>query len=134
MDKRKNRLVPEIPFVTTLFVFTTTGTGNVLLQMDEVRLVANCRVNPVALVGHSTRTFVPEGMMVNFGGTGGAAVVTIVKYTPLPTIAVVGVPLPVVNATCAKNTNASLVELDGNVLAGIVTDVAVPSKPAGGPS
>src|SRR4029077_18760757 len=63
LDKRKNRFVPEMPLVTTLFVLTTTGAGKLVLQTDEVRLVEDCNVYPVALVGHSTRTLAPEGMM-----------------------------------------------------------------------
>ena len=78
MDKRKNRVVPEIRLVTTLLVLTTTGAGKAVLQTVEGRLVENSRVYPVALVGHSTRTLVPEGMMVNTGA-GDAGVVIMVK-------------------------------------------------------
>ena len=47
----------------------TTGAVALVFQTaGETRLVANSKVNPVALVGHVNITFVPERMMVNCGG------------------------------------------------------------------
>src|ERR1039457_1168836 len=55
-------------FVTALFVLTTTAAGETLLQtVVETRLVVDCKVNPVALVGHVKTTFAPEGNMVSVG-------------------------------------------------------------------
>lgn len=47
-------------FVTTLFVLTTTGGGETMLQFVETRFVTDCKLNSRALVGHVTIAFVPE--------------------------------------------------------------------------
>ena len=57
--------------VTALFVFTTTALGETLLQtVGETRFVADCKVNPVKLVGHVKTTLAPARMMVSGGGGG----------------------------------------------------------------
>ena len=56
-------------FVTALFVLTTTAAGATLLQtVVEIGLVVDCKVNPVALVGHVKTTLAPEEIMVSSGG------------------------------------------------------------------
>src|ERR1039458_10856348 len=56
-------------FVTALFVLTMTAAGETLLQtVVKTRLVVDCKVNPVALVGHVKITLAPEGMIVSCGG------------------------------------------------------------------
>jgi hypothetical protein len=54
-------------FVTTLFVLTTTGSGETGFQAVGERFVVDCRVNPVALVGHVKIIFAPEGIMARTG-------------------------------------------------------------------
>ena len=56
-------------FVTALFVLTTTGPVETVLQTTgETRLVVDCKVNPAALVGHVKITFAPERIIVSWGG------------------------------------------------------------------
>ena len=45
--------------------------ATVVQDAGETRFVVDCKVNPVALVGHCKTTFVPELIMVNCGGGGG---------------------------------------------------------------
>ena len=49
---------------------TTTGAGALVVQKtaDEPRLVVDCKVNPVASVGHVKMVFSPEGIKVSCGG------------------------------------------------------------------
>jgi len=55
--------------VTVFCPLMTTGAGELVFQnIGETRLVANSKVNPVALVGHVNVTFDPERMMVSCGG------------------------------------------------------------------
>ena len=55
-------------FVTALFVLTTTAAGETLLQtVVETRLVVDCKVNPVTLVGHVKMTLAPEGNIASVG-------------------------------------------------------------------
>ena len=50
---------------------TTTGAGELVIQTaGETRFVVDCRVNPVALVGHVKMTFAPEGNMVSVAAAG----------------------------------------------------------------
>lgn len=47
----------------------TTGAGETVFQAaDKMRFVADCKVKPVALVGHVRTTLFPERVMVNCGG------------------------------------------------------------------
>ena len=55
--------------VTTFWSLMMTGVGRFVLQAaDEPRLVVDCKVNPVALVGHVRITLRPEGIKVRCGG------------------------------------------------------------------
>ena len=52
---------------------TTTGFGETEVQVaGETRLVVDCRVNLVALVGQLRITLVPEAVMVSCGGGNGS--------------------------------------------------------------
>ena len=54
--------------VTAFCPLTTTGPGETVLQTaGEARFVVDCKVNPVALIGHVKITLFPEGMMVSCG-------------------------------------------------------------------
>ena len=58
-------------FVTTLFVLTTTGAGETVVQSAaEPRLVVDFNVKPMALVSHVKTTLVPECIRVSCGDTG----------------------------------------------------------------
>ena len=58
--KRYNFRVPEMVLVTVFWPLTTTGAGEFVIQpAGESRFVVDCKVNPVALVGHFTITFAP---------------------------------------------------------------------------
>jgi len=46
---------------------TTMGAGVLVVQTGDTRFVVDCRVKPVALVGHVRMTLAPEGMMVSSG-------------------------------------------------------------------
>ena len=65
---RKNFCVPEMGLVTVFCPLTTTGGELVVQTANESRFVVDCKVNPVALVGHVKITLAPEGMMVSCGG------------------------------------------------------------------
>ena len=55
--------------VTAFCPLTTTGSGKTVLQTaGETRFVVDCKVNPMALVGHVRITFAPEGIIVRGGG------------------------------------------------------------------
>ena len=59
-------------FVTVFWPLTTTGTGELVVQTaGETRFVVDCKVNPVALVGHVKITYGPEGITVSCGGVTG---------------------------------------------------------------
>src|ERR1035437_8191316 len=59
--------------VTAYCPLTTTGAEETALQtVGETRFVVDCKVNPVALVGHLTITLAPERIMVSCGGDSGA--------------------------------------------------------------
>ena len=54
--------------VTVFWPLTTTGAGEFVIQpAGEVRFVVDCKVNPVALVGHLTIRFTPENIMETVG-------------------------------------------------------------------
>jgi len=55
--------------VTALFVLAMTGAEELVLQTaGGARFVVNCKVNPVALVGHVKITLVPNCVMTSCGG------------------------------------------------------------------
>ena len=60
--------------VTAFCPLTTTGPGETVVQTaGETRFVVDCKVNPVALVGHVKITYGPEGRSVSCGElTGGS--------------------------------------------------------------
>src|ERR1019366_5188029 len=75
--------------VTAYCPLTTTGAGELVVQTaDEPRFVVDCRVNPVALVGHVKITLAPEGMMVSCGGPGSVRLNTVppLKLPPIAAI------------------------------------------------
>ena len=54
--------------VTALFVLTMTGRGVFVIQSaGDTRLVVDCKVYPVKLVGQVTITLVPEWTMASCG-------------------------------------------------------------------
>ena len=53
--------------VTVFWPLTMNGEGKFVFQTCEERFVVDSNVNPVALVGHVTMKFVPEGMIVICG-------------------------------------------------------------------
>ena len=54
--------------VTAFCPLTTTGAGETVVQTaGETRFVVDCKVNPVALVGHVKITLAAERMMVSCG-------------------------------------------------------------------
>ena len=55
---------------------------------DETRFVVDCKVNPVAFVGHDRMTFAPAEVMVSCGGVNGKEMLKIVPLLPLPSQAV----------------------------------------------
>ena len=62
----KNCCVPDIGLVIVFCPLTTTGAGRLVVQLaDGPRLVADCKVNPVALVGQVKTTFGPEEIIVS---------------------------------------------------------------------
>src|SRR5437762_3495317 len=64
---------------------TTTGPGETVLQTAvATRFVVNCKVNPVALVGHVKITFAPEGMIVSCGFVAGNERLNTVPLPELP--------------------------------------------------
>jgi len=72
-------------FVTVFWPLTTTGTGELVVQTaGETRFVVDCKVNPVALVGHVKITFAPEGMTVSCGGGTGNVRLNTVPLPKLP--------------------------------------------------
>jgi hypothetical protein len=75
-----------MPFVTALFVPTTTGGDALVIQMaGEIRLVVDSKAKPAALVGQFKMTLVPEGLMVNSGGLTGNVTVRL-NTVPLPVL------------------------------------------------
>ena len=65
--------------VTAFCPLTTTGPGEKVVQTaEEPRLVVDCKVNPVALVGHVKITFGSEAIIVSCGG------MKRLKTVPLP--------------------------------------------------
>ena len=58
--------------VTAFCPFTATGPGETAVQSaGGTRFVVDCKMNPVALVGHVKIMFAPEELMVNCVGTTG---------------------------------------------------------------
>ena len=49
---RKNCCVPEMGLVTVFCPLTTTGARELVIQTGETRFAADCKENPVTLVGH----------------------------------------------------------------------------------
>ena len=68
--------------VTVFCPFTTTGAGRLVVQTDELRLVVDCRVNPVTLVGQVKITLAPIGVIISCGG--GLAGNEMLNTVPLP--------------------------------------------------
>jgi len=65
---RKNCFVPEIGLVTAFCPLTTTGPRELVVQTaDEPSSVADCKVNPAALVGHVKMTLAFERIIANCG-------------------------------------------------------------------
>src|SRR5438046_6481297 len=55
--------------VTAFWPLTTMGVGELVVQKaGETRFVVDCKVNPVALVGHVKIILAPEGITVSCGG------------------------------------------------------------------
>ena len=54
--------------VTVFCPLTIRGAGRLVVHTGEARLVVDCNVKPVKLVGHVRITLAPEGMMVSCGG------------------------------------------------------------------
>ena len=75
--------MPEIGLVTVYWPFTMTGAGELVVQAGEARFVVDCRVNPVALVGHVTITFESEGIIVSLARVGGLTDIERIKIVPL---------------------------------------------------
>ena len=69
LASRKNICLPVMGLKTTFCPpMMTTGSEELVLQTaGETRFVVDCKVNPVALVGHVKITFAPEGMMDSCG-------------------------------------------------------------------
>ena len=66
----------------------TTGPGETVVQSaDETRFVVDCKVNPVALVGHVKITFASEGITLSCGG--GNEILNTVPLPELPPFNVV---------------------------------------------
>src|SRR5579884_828695 len=82
---RKNIRFPEIELDTTFCPFTTTGgvlTG--VHTAAEPRFGEDCRVNPVALVGHARTTFPPETLIPRVGeGSERGTTLTLSKPKPM---------------------------------------------------
>jgi hypothetical protein len=77
--------VPLIGLVTVFCPLTTTGAGELVIQtVGETRFVVDCKVNPVALVGHVKITLAPEGVMVSSGGPGEMVSRKTVPTAPAP--------------------------------------------------
>src|SRR5271169_2731351 len=65
---RKNMFEPVMGLVTALLVLTMAGAVETVVQtVGETKLVVDCNVKPVALVGHSKTKLAPE-RMVDSGG------------------------------------------------------------------
>ena len=74
-----------MPFVTALFVPTTTGGGVLVIQTaGEARFVVDSKVKPVVLVGQVKITFAPERIKASCGGGGGNARLNTVPLPPVP--------------------------------------------------
>ena len=74
-------------FVTTLFVLTTTGAGETIVQTaGGSRLVVDCNVKPATLVGHAKITLVAERRMDSCGVNEMLNTVPLPKLPPLPVI------------------------------------------------
>src|SRR5437773_2107295 len=65
--------------VTAFCPLMTTGAGELVFQSGGERFEVDCKVNPMALVGHVRIIFAPEGMIVSCG-TGNERLNTV----PLP--------------------------------------------------
>ena len=68
--------------VTVFCPLTTTGTGELVVQTGETRFVVDCRVNPMALVGHVKTTLAAERIIVSCGGPASVRLNTV----PLPEV------------------------------------------------
>lgn len=70
--------------------FVTANCPLMLLQIAETRLVVDCRVNPVAFVGHVKTTLVPERMIISCGRlTDPSERLNTVPLPPLPPLCAV---------------------------------------------
>lgn len=82
---RKRCSVPEMGLVTIFCPLTTIGAGDTALQAAGNRFVADCKVNPAALVGHVKITLTPERIILSSEGSGNERLntVPIPKLPPL---------------------------------------------------
>ena len=67
--------------VTVFSPLATIGSGELVVQTGETRFVADCKLNPVGLVGQVKITFPSEELIVSCGGMIGKEMLNIV---PLP--------------------------------------------------
>jgi hypothetical protein len=56
----KNCCVLGIGLVTVFCPLMTTGVGELVVQTGEARLVVDCKLSPVALVGHVKQHLLPK--------------------------------------------------------------------------
>ena len=80
--------MPEIGLVTVFWPFTTNGTKELAVQVDDTRSSVHCKVKPTALVGHVNTTSVPERAISNRGGLGGNEIPKTVPKPSPPSLAV----------------------------------------------
>ena len=77
--------MPEIGLVTAFCPSATTGPGETVVQAaGETRFVADCKVNPVALVGQVKITSAPEGTIDSCCGVIGNERLNTVPLPELP--------------------------------------------------
>ena len=75
--------------VTAFWPLTTMGVGELVVQKaGETRFVVDCKVNPVALVGHVKIILAPEGITVSCGGGGSVRLNTVPEPELPPELAV----------------------------------------------
>ena len=86
---RKKVWAPVMGLVTVFSPLMMIGAGELVIQTTGgTRFVADCNVNPVALVGHDTMTFVPEVRIVSCGAMTGSVRLNTVPAKKLPACAV----------------------------------------------
>ena len=62
----------------------TTGSGELVVQIGETKLVVDCKVKPVALAGQVRITLWPDGVNVSDDGTTGNEMRNTVPLPPMP--------------------------------------------------